>query len=73
MLIVPTAATTAAQMPPLSPIFDQVEDQWKLRNEILHGRDRGEQSLFHRAIICAKATRLYDFAAPSYHARSPLF
>jgi hypothetical protein len=43
-------------------IFDQVEDQWKLRNEILLGRDRDEQSLFHRAIICAKATRLYDFA-----------
>jgi hypothetical protein len=43
-------------------LFDQVEDQWILRNEILHGRDRDEQSLFPRAIICAEATRLYDFA-----------
>jgi hypothetical protein len=43
-------------------LFDQVEDQWKLRNEVLHGRDRDEQSLFHRAIICAKATRLYEHA-----------
>jgi hypothetical protein len=43
-------------------LFDQVEDQWKLCNEAHHGRDRAEQSLFHRAIICAKATRLYAFA-----------
>jgi hypothetical protein len=33
--------------------FDQVEDQWKLRNEGLHGRDRAENSLFHRAILQA--------------------
>jgi hypothetical protein len=43
-------------------LFDQVEDQWNLRNEALHGRDRAEQLLFHRAIICAKATRLYAYA-----------
>jgi hypothetical protein len=43
-------------------LFDQVEDQWKLRNEALHGRDRAEHSLFHCAIICAKATRLYAYA-----------
>jgi hypothetical protein len=42
--------------------FDQVEDQWKLRNEALHGRDRAENSLFHRAILQAKATRLYAYS-----------
>jgi hypothetical protein len=40
-------------------LLDQVEDRWKLRNEALHGRDRAEYLLFHRAIICAEATRLY--------------
>ncbi len=40
-------------------LFDQVEDQWKLRNEALHGRDDAEHLLFHRALLCAKATRLY--------------
>jgi hypothetical protein len=40
-------------------LFDQVEDQRKLRNEALHGRDDGEHSLFHRALLCAKATRHY--------------
>jgi hypothetical protein len=40
-------------------LFDQVEDQWKLRDEALHGRDDAEHSLFHRARLCAKATRLY--------------
>jgi hypothetical protein len=40
-------------------LFDQVEAQWKLRNEALHGRDDAEHSLFHRALLCAKATRLY--------------
>jgi hypothetical protein len=39
--------------------FDQVEDQWKLRNEALHGRDDAAHSLFRRALLCAKATRLY--------------
>jgi hypothetical protein len=41
--------------------FDQVEDQWKLRDEALHGRDRAEKSLFHRAILQAKAARLYAY------------
>jgi hypothetical protein len=40
-------------------LFDQVEAQWKLRNDALHGRDDAEHSLFHRALLCAKATRLY--------------
>jgi hypothetical protein len=40
-------------------LFDQVEAQWKLRNESLHGRDDAEHSLFHRALLCATATRLY--------------
>ena len=40
-------------------LFDQFEDQWKLRNEALHGRDDAEHSLFHRARLCDKATRLY--------------
>ena len=40
-------------------LFDQVEDQWKLRNEALHGRNDTEHSLFRRALLCAKATRLY--------------
>jgi hypothetical protein len=39
--------------------FDQVEDQWKLRNGALHGR--AENSLFHSAILQAKATRLYTY------------
>jgi hypothetical protein len=43
-------------------LFDQVEDQWKLHNEALHGRDRAEHSLFHRAILQAKATRLYAYS-----------
>jgi hypothetical protein len=43
-------------------LFDQVEDQWKLRNEPVHGRDRAEHSLFRRALLCAKATRLYAHA-----------
>jgi hypothetical protein len=40
-------------------LFDQVEDQKKLENEALHGRDCAQHSLFHRAPLCAKATRLY--------------
>jgi hypothetical protein len=40
-------------------LLDQVEDQWKLRNEALHGRDDAEHSLFHRARLCTKVTRLY--------------
>jgi hypothetical protein len=40
-------------------LFEQFEDQWKLRNEALHGRDAAEHSLFHRARLCDKATRLY--------------
>jgi hypothetical protein len=40
-------------------LFDQVEEQWKLRNEALHGRDEAEHSLFHRARLRTKATRLY--------------
>jgi hypothetical protein len=43
-------------------LFDQVEDQWKLRVEALHGRDDAEHSLSHRALLCAKATRLYTRA-----------
>jgi hypothetical protein len=39
-------------------LFDQFEDQWKLRNEALHGRDAAEHSHFHRARLCDKATRL---------------
>jgi hypothetical protein len=30
-------------------LFDHFEDQWKLRNEALHGRDDAEHSLFHHA------------------------
>jgi hypothetical protein len=30
-----------------------------LRNEALHGRDDAEHSLFHHALLCAKAARLY--------------
>jgi hypothetical protein len=41
----------------ITPLFDQVEDQWKLRNEALHGRDDADHSLFHRTLLCAKATR----------------
>jgi hypothetical protein len=40
-------------------LFDHFEAQWKLRNEALHGRDEAEHSLFHRARLCDKATRLY--------------
>jgi hypothetical protein len=41
-------------------LFDQVEDQWKLRNEALDGRDDdAEHSLLHRALLCAEATRFY--------------
>jgi hypothetical protein len=43
-------------------LIDQVEDQWKLRNEALHGRDDAEHSLFHRALLCAQTTRLYNAA-----------
>jgi hypothetical protein len=43
-------------------LFDQVEDQWKFRNETLHGRDRAENSLFRRALLQEKATRLYAHA-----------
>jgi hypothetical protein len=32
-------------------------------NEALHGRDDAEHLLFHRALLCAKATRLYAKAA----------
>jgi hypothetical protein len=32
----------------ITVLFDQVEDQRKLRNEALHGRDDAEHSLFHR-------------------------
>jgi hypothetical protein len=42
-------------------LFDQVEDHLKLRSEALHGRERAENSLFHRAIFQAKATRLYAY------------
>jgi hypothetical protein len=54
-------------------LFDQVEDQWKLRNEALHGRDRAEHSLFHRALLCAKATRLYAQAEHLMAIDRPLF
>jgi hypothetical protein len=47
---------------PITLLLDQVEDQWKLRNEALHGRDRADHSLFDRALLCAKATRLYAHA-----------
>jgi hypothetical protein len=40
-------------------LFDHFEDQWNLRNEALHGRDDAKHSLFHRARLCDKATRLY--------------
>jgi hypothetical protein len=40
-------------------LFDQVEAQWKVRNEALHGRDEAEHSLFHRARLCTKAAQLY--------------
>jgi hypothetical protein len=43
-------------------LFDQVEDQWKLRNEALQGHDRAENALFLRAILQAKAIRLYAYA-----------
>jgi hypothetical protein len=36
--------------------FDQVEDQWKLRSEALHGRDNAELSLFHRALLYDEAS-----------------
>jgi hypothetical protein len=39
-------------------LFDQFEDQWEHRNEALHGRNEAEHSLFHRARLCDKATRL---------------
>jgi hypothetical protein len=67
MLTVPGAATTATPMLSASPagtpssslLFDRVENQWILRNEALHGRDDAECALFHRKLVCAKATRLY--------------
>jgi hypothetical protein len=69
MVTVPGAATTATPMLPASLIgwaseliallFDQGEDQWKLRNESLHGDDDDEHSLFHRALLYAKATQLH--------------
>ena len=40
-------------------LFDQFEEQWKLRNEALHGRNDAEHSLFYRARLSEKATRLY--------------
>jgi hypothetical protein len=40
-------------------LFDHVEDQWKLRNEAPQGLDDAEHSLVHRALLCARATRLY--------------
>jgi hypothetical protein len=40
-------------------LFDHFEDQWKLRNEALHGRDDAEHSLFHHARLYEKASRLY--------------
>jgi hypothetical protein len=40
-------------------LFDKGEDQWKLRNEALHGRDDAEHSHFHRTLLFANATRLY--------------
>jgi hypothetical protein len=46
-------------------LFDQVEDQWKLRNEALHGRQRSKHSLFRRALLCAKATRLSSTFTPT--------
>jgi hypothetical protein len=45
-------------------MLDQVEDQWNLQNEALHGRDGAEHSLFHRALLCAKSTRLKAQAGP---------
>jgi hypothetical protein len=57
------AATLSDWAPKLiTLLFDQVEDQRKLRNEALHGRDRAESSLFRRAILQAKATRLCAYA-----------
>jgi hypothetical protein len=59
MLTVPWAAMTATQMLPpslsdrasklITLLFEEVEDQWKLRNEALHGRDRAEHSLSYIA------------------------
>jgi hypothetical protein len=40
-------------------LFNQMEGQWKLRNEELQGRDATEHSLFHRTRPGEKATRLY--------------
>jgi hypothetical protein len=57
MLTVPGQSRPPSQRCTLH--LDQVEDRWKLRNEALHGRDDAEHSLFHRALLCAKATRLY--------------
>jgi hypothetical protein len=43
-------------------LFDQFEDQWKLRNE----------ALFRRARLCAKATRLYAQAETLLALDSPI-
>jgi hypothetical protein len=40
-------------------LFEQLEDQWKLRNEAILGRDAAEHLLFHHARLHEKATRLY--------------
>jgi hypothetical protein len=73
MLTVPGTATIATLILPaclplrlgsalITLLFNQVEDQRQLRHEALHGRDDAEHSLFHRALLCAKATRLYSQA-----------
>jgi hypothetical protein len=41
-------------------LFDHFEEQWKLRNEALHGRDAAEHLLFHRAKLSRRVTRIYD-------------
>jgi hypothetical protein len=51
--------------------FDHFEDQLKLRNAALHGRDDAEHSLFHHARLCAKATRLYAQAGTRIVTRPP--
>jgi hypothetical protein len=40
-------------------LYCSTKSKIKLRNEALHGRDDAEHSLFHRALLFAKATRLY--------------
>jgi hypothetical protein len=61
-------------------LFDQVEDQWKLRKEALHGRDRAEHSLFHRALYSVPnlldstptLKRYWHSTVTSSHDHSPL-